>query len=284
MPQAVLGLAEVRIPDHRGPTALAYGVVPVDTQAPEWSEPLVELAEYGIAGEGYYARSDGHNAPYRRAFHEACSSPVCRRTVAEKLAVANQTLHRAKLELFVLDGHRTIACQQELWDHFVDEAKRVLDRPSPDEIRSFAGQYCSDPTLFNEDDPTTWPTHSTGGAVDVTLRLVGTGEPIFMGGIYDDPSEVSHTAFYEDPPEPIRKWASASEARRNRRILYHLLAKLGFVNYSYEWWHFDYGTQMSIANAGGHPHAHVHRPAAIYGTIPRARQSRPPTQPNYPPF
>jgi D-alanyl-D-alanine dipeptidase len=31
---------------------------------------------------------------------------------------------------------------------------------------------------------------------------------------------------------------------QNRRLLFHVLAEVGFTNYHEEWWHFDYGNQF----------------------------------------
>jgi len=61
------------IPLHRHPpTALDYSRIPVDLSDPKSSEPLVDLADYGIAGHDYYARTDGLNAPYNRTLSPAC--------------------------------------------------------------------------------------------------------------------------------------------------------------------------------------------------------------------
>jgi hypothetical protein len=46
------------------------------------------------------------------------------------------------------------------------------------------------------------------------------GEALYFGGIFDDPSEVSYTAYYEQAILPVSS-ASHQEARRNRRVLYY---------------------------------------------------------------
>ena len=48
-------------------------------------------------------------------------------------------------------------------------------------------------------------------------------------------------------------------ARQNRRLLYHLMASVGLVNYSSEWWHFAYGERQWAARTGKAP---------IYGFCP----------------
>ncbi len=95
----------------------------------------------------------------------------------------------------------------------------------------------------------------TGGAVDTTLRLRGSGEPLYMGGIFDDPSEVSHTACLERSLVTSKNRAEAlsvsdTAALHNRRLLYWSMTEAGFVNYPYEWWHFDLGTQLWVLDGG----------------------------------
>jgi D-alanyl-D-alanine dipeptidase len=243
-------------------TALDYSDVPVDLSAPAAAEPLVDLP---VASEAYYARRDGLNPPYYHAFASAPARLLCRAGVARRLAAADAAVRPLGIELYVLDAFRPVACQRELWTHFLNEARRVLPGATPAEHVRHAGRYCSDPSSFDARDPRTWPTHCTGGAVDLTLRRRGTGEPLFMGSVFDDPAEISHTAHF-DPGGPAATLdsASAHEARRNRRILYWAMHDAGFANYPFEWWHFDWGTQMWVMNGGG-PGPAVYGPAAEPG-------------------
>lgn len=237
------------------PTALDYKDVAVDLADPRAREPLVDLADYGIAGHGYYARNDGLNAPYRRAFPSAETRVRCRRSVAERLAQVDAHLRASGVELFVLDAFRPLALQRELWDFFLERAQQVLEKPSAADCIAFAGEYCSDPRRFDPEDSRTWPTHLTGGAVDLTLRASRSGEFVFMGGIFDDPDAISHTAYFEKllADKGGREQAlslSEREAMRNRRLLYWAMTEVGFASYAYEWWHFDLGTQMWVVNGG----------------------------------
>lgn len=242
------GDAEPPIPEPAGAgTALDYHDIPVDLSSKEAAEPLVDVADYGIASESFYARTDGLNAPYRRAFPSAPRRVHCRRGVAERLSHANASLKSRGVELFVLDAFRPVACQKELWNHFLAQAGLALPNGTAADHARYAGQYCSDPTGFDANDPKTWPTHATGGAVDLTLRRRDSGELSYMGGIFDDPTVVSHTRHYEARDDS----ASGAEARRNRRLLYWTMTGQGFANYAFEWWHFDWGTQMWVMNGGG---------------------------------
>jgi D-alanyl-D-alanine dipeptidase len=245
-----------------------YQRVEVDKAAPEHGELLVDLRRYGIASESFYARKDGLNAPLYRQFRTAMKSVYVRKGVAEKLAEVNRILADYGVEVLVLDGFRPVCVQAELWKWNIELAREILPNPTPAECVRFALRFCSDPGRFDEDDPTTWPTHSTGAAVDLTLRELKSGRLLYMGGIYLDPSEKSSTRFYEKEPLPSER--SELEARRNRRLLYHAMVAVGFVNYPYEWWHFDYLTQASLMNLGFPPGLKAHYGLANAGKAPSA--------------
>lgn len=243
------------------PTALAYSQVPVDLSHPMSGEALVDIADYGVSGVGYYARTDGYNAPYYRAFDTAYGQIWSRRSVAERLRAVNRSLERHGVELFAFNGFRSVPLQQELWDFFLAQADIVLDAPTEDQRVAFAATYCSDPRRFDIDDSRTWPTHSTGGAIDITLRIIETKEPLFMGGVFDDPCPTSHTAYLEGELARLdgredRLTVSQREALRNRRLLYWSMADQGFAGYAYEWWHFDWGTQMWVVDSGADSDGH----------------------------
>jgi len=110
----------------------------------------------------------------------------------------------------------------------------------------------------------------TGGALDTTLRLRGSGEPLYMGGIFDDPSEVSHTACFERKLGNSGNGAEALlvsdiAALHNRRLLYWSMTEAGFVNYPYEWWHFDLGTQLWVLDGGFGKTGKNQKSSAWYG-------------------
>lgn len=228
-------------------SALTYHSVPIDLTDPRAKEELVELDKYGVHGEEYYARRDGMNAPYYKCICASDTPMVARAEVASKLRAVNESLKPYGVELWVYDSLRTVECQRLLWKHFVMVAGKN------------AGKFCSDPSKFNPEDPRTWPTHATGGALDVTLRRIGTpSDLLFMGTIFDDSSPRAYTRAFESSS---RQSESDKDAKRNRRLLYWAMTKQGFANYPYEWWHFDYGTQMWVQNSGGKKKAFYGLPA-----------------------
>lgn len=246
-PLTALRERPIPIPVSRA-TALDYHSVAINREDSRFLEPLVALSRFGIAGESYYVREDGGNAPYYSKVAESPLAVWSRESIANKLQRINGRLSHSGLELFALDGYRPISCQRSLWEFGIAEAKRQLDSPTEAECVAFAGQYFSNPSRYSESDSSTWPTHLTGGAIDLTIRRIATGELLYMGGIFDDPSTVSSSAYYEQHQRP--GVASDVEARSNRRLLYWLMQDEGFANYPLEWWHFDFGTQMWVFNGG----------------------------------
>ena len=70
--------------------------------------------------------------------------------------------------------------------------------------------------------------HSRGSTVDVSLVEISTNKVLDMGTIFDYFGIESHT-FFNDISE---------KQKSNRLILYEVMSKNGFKNYSKEWWHF----------------------------------------------
>ncbi|RTL35294.1 MAG: hypothetical protein EKK48_29460 [Candidatus Melainabacteria bacterium] len=225
-----------------------YKNVQIDQTAPEYGEPLVDLADYDIRTDAFYSRTDGLNQPVGRAFKSGLIRVYARKSVARKLKEVDELLRSYGMRVVVLDGFRPIAVQRDLWGWMLEQARQLLPHASEAEWTAFALRYATDPSTFNVDDPTTWPTHATGGAVDLTLEEVATGKAAYMGGIYLDSSSVSSTRYYEELANSDS--ASHKEALRNRRLLFWAMTEVGFVNYPFEWWHFDYLTQASVMNQG----------------------------------
>jgi D-alanyl-D-alanine dipeptidase len=229
-------------------TSADYHKEPVNLKAAKSNDKLVPIDSFNIAGESYYARTDKLNAPYYRSFASAPKKILLRLTAAKKLQELNAKLAPLGLELFVFDGFRPVSCQKDLWQYFLNQAKRALPKGSEAEQIAYAARYCSNPSKYKSTDSTTWPTHCTGGAVDLTLRRKATGELLYMGSIFDDDAEVSHSDYFETTKDKAQ--ASELEARGNRRLLYWAMKSVGFENYHYEWWHYDYGNQMWLMNKG----------------------------------
>lgn len=221
------------------------GDVPVDASDPRWDEPMVFLSRTRIAFESYYARSDGNNPPFHR---RVCGSEVdiaLRRTVVDKLERVADRVAAYGCELFVVTGYTPPACLRGLWTLHLEHARAHAPEAGEASWRAFAQTRVRDPDLLVFDDSRTWPAHTTGGAVDLTLRDRATGQLLDMGSRFEDTSAISHSDHFErrlaagelDPLDP---------RLHNRRLLHWAMSSEGFVNEPPLYWHFDWGNQLYI--------------------------------------
>lgn len=223
---------------------VARASIPVDLGDPRAGEKLVDMRELGVHCENYYARADGNNSPYNQAIKGAIPSVLLRESVAARVARANASLAESGLAFHVLDGYRSIATQVGLWHFFWDYIAKRKPSLTEAEIERQTLTYVSDPRGFSRDDPRTWPLHSTGGAVDLTL-CDASGELLDLGTGFDAPTEMAATAWFEEAL--ARGEIAPGDARLcHRRTLYWTMREAGFTNYINEWWHFDWGDQLYV--------------------------------------
>ena len=161
---------------------------------PRGREPLIPLESVGVAFESYYAKTDGNNPPFNRSIEGSRRDIWLRKSVAEKLARVNELLRPFEAELFVLDGHRSVACQQGLWDFYYGKAKQENPSGSDEEHRARARQFIVNPVNFDENDSRTWPAHTNGAAIDLTLRDSVTKELLDMGANFEADAEFDFSA------------------------------------------------------------------------------------------
>jgi D-alanyl-D-alanine dipeptidase len=211
-------------------------------------------APWRIAGSCYYAETN--NPPYFAAAPGARKQILLRTGVLNRLQIVNQELNKSGLEIFCYDGWRPQSVQRYYRNVWVpDYLRRKNPALSESEIQQQASIYWS--TAYPSEDEVPKdnpPPHSTGGALDVTIRTIKTGEPLFMGSTFDDPFPISMTEHFEiNSGDP----STTEMARAHRRLLYWAMTEAGFVNYPNEWWHYSYGDQEWAAQTGS--------PFAIYG-------------------
>jgi D-alanyl-D-alanine dipeptidase len=254
----------VPIRDWAGSTG-DYGYVPIDNGDPRGAESLVKLAEYDVASEAFYARTDGQNLPYRRPIEGSLPDVWVRRGVAEKLAAINVKLRPIGVEIFVWDGYRPVTTQKGLWSFFERLIREQQPSASDAEVRAQVLRYVSDGSRFDPDNWATWPVHSCGGAVDLTLRVYPDGDLLDMGAPFDDMTPLSHTDALERAAQH-GVLAPSAPALWHRRLLWFAMQSEGFVNYPLEYWHHDWGDQMYVAN--GRLTGQVQIEKAWYGFCP----------------
>lgn len=124
--------------------------------------------------------------------------------VAEALDVVQTELEKKGLGLKVFDGYRPLFVQQQMWDLIQDE--RYVSNPAKNKGR-----------------------HTRGTAIDLTL-VDHRGEELDMPTPFDDFTERA----FSDAQDVTEAQA------KNRRLLKEEMEKQGFVQYPYEWWHFDF--------------------------------------------
>lgn len=235
--------------DHRVPIVewerRSYRAIPIDTSDPRSGEPLVRLDDYGVAYHSYHARSDGENPPYHARVEGSRVDTWLRKAAAERLVAVNAALRPFGHEILVLDGYRPIACQRGLWRFYYQRAQRELDDPTPERCRKYALSFAADPTRFSPDHPRGWSAHTTGGAVDITLRRLADGELVDMGSRYEEITEVSQQDHFERLLE-AGEIAADDPRLWNRRLMHWAMHEHGWTNDPFVFWHYDWGNQLGV--------------------------------------
>lgn len=174
---------------------------------------------------------------------------VClvRQTVAQKLCQAAEKLPQG-YGIYIFDSLRSLKVQKALYDQYRLTAEKEHPGLGPQELDAIIDEFVALP-VKRLDKPSP---HATGGAVDLTLTR--DGRPLDMGTGFDDFTPLAYTNALESHCPP-----GLEEARQNRRLLYHLMASVSFVNYSSEWWHYAYGERQWAVRTGRAP---------IYGFCP----------------
>lgn len=220
-----------------------YKNIPIQFHHPLYTEDLVDIRDFGIAGESYYFRCDGENAPYRRRLEGSTPEILVRRTVAGKLRDVNRKLAPLGLELFAWDAYRSLKTQVGIWNYFQETKRSESPNWNNEQIYDEVLKYVSDPNRFRADDSSTWPTHMTGASIDLTIRSLDDKRVLDMGSDFDQMNCLSSTTYFEEKKEHDNI-SDQDQRLINRRLLFYAMASSGFTNYPPEYWHFDWGNQM----------------------------------------
>ena len=155
-----------------------------------------------------------------------------RREVYEKLVSAAGMLPPG-FRLRIWDAWRPFLLQEELYLLYSNDIIRRfgMEGSTEEEKRTLIHKFVSEPV----DDSEVPPVHTTGGAVDLTI-IDGAGRELEMGSLFDEFSDKTYTAYFEDGEDEAVK--------DNRRMLYHIMTEAEFTNLPSEWWHFDYGDRF----------------------------------------
>lgn len=219
-------------------------------------EPLVDIAQYGIAGQSYYSRPN-----QALGVVEGLLPTIwLRQSVAERLSAINRELQISdevselfggrKIELYVEEGLRPQALQKTLYEQIFPE---LIRKQHPDmgerEVLVERDELIAKPS---RDSGSPAP-HATGGTIDVSLRYANPELGYVSTAAIPLGKDRVHTGeeSYPDYFEHKRSLTTTErQLRRNRRIHYWIMrgamlhGESGFVVNPTEWWHWSYGDQM----------------------------------------
>lgn len=143
--------------------------------------------------------------------------------------------------VLVFDAFRSTQCQISLFEYVATEVQLRNPEFTRDQVFQETQKYVVHPEVKSK---FSIAPHNSGGAIDLGLHQ--NGIPVDFGSNFDDPTQISSTAFFERDFDPSlgfshERWM---QIRLNRRILFHSMISLGFTNYQDEWWHYDLGDCM----------------------------------------
>ena len=239
--------------------AFAYKAIPIE----ECGDPLVDIpAEL-------FAFTQPHPYVVLEAPYGGTSPWMLRQRVLEALLRAQDALEvcRPGWRLQLFDAYRPLPVQAFMvWREFRLQAE--LAGRSLAAYRDLAEVKEQNPDLYGvlaakvfefwgmpSDDPRTPPPHSTGAAIDLTLRD-RCGQEIDMGSPIDEASGRSYPDHYVHATSPLTR-----AFHDNRMLLNAVMTSAGFSRHGNEWWHFSLGDQMWAWAYG--------KSAAIFGRAER---------------
>lgn len=128
------------------------------------------------------------------------------RPAAEAVVRANRKLEPYGYGLLIHDAYRPWYVTKMFWD------------ATPEDMKIFVA------------NPATGSIHNRGGAVDLTLYDLKTGEPVEMVAGFDEFSDRSFADYV----------GGTSLQRWHRELLRTVMESEGFTVYQWEWWHFNH--------------------------------------------
>ncbi|MFW5490466.1 MAG: M15 family metallopeptidase [Desulfovibrio sp.] len=215
--------------------------IPVSA-TPSWDEVFTkEIKESGetivplsLAENQILVRPAYFSAGIDRALPEC----YARDQIRCMLLKANSLLPKG-MRLVILDTWRSKETQSALFRECAAALAKVYPDKDEPTINEMTSEFVARPSLESSRPSP----HATGGAVDLTIATTD-GQPLFFGAPFDYPGPISNTRYFEERLEQGETLSETEEdALENRRLLYDVMIRAGFVNYHGEWWHFEYGTQ-----------------------------------------
>lgn len=193
------------------------------------------------------------NIYYQQQIAGSQQTMYTRKSVADKLAQLQKKLH-PYFGLWIYDCYRSRETQSALFTQFYQNIATQNPQWSEQQVLAECKKYVSHPT---DKSHFSIPLHLSGGAIDLALFDYNSGNVLDFGSKFDECRHHSHTDFFEknfDAEFGIseHQWL---DYRHMRRLLFYIMQEAGFVNYRYEWWHYDLGT-CNWANELGCAHVY----------------------------
>jgi len=206
----------------------------------ECGEPLIPLSRLS-------PRIVLYPAYFHQGYDGAMEEIYLREKAARLLVQVAERLPQG-YHLVALDGWRPCQLQASIYERF---RQTLLSQgwQEGEELDAELDKFVAKPS----NDIRNPAPHFSGGAIDLTIANADGW--LEMGTPFDDFSDAAATRYYEELPSPSERELAV---RENRRLLYHLMAEAGFVNYPKEWWHYEYGTRRWAKETGQ---------VAVYGGI-----------------
>ena len=196
----------------------------------KWTENGIILSKLVLIDEnmGFIIDLQYPKMNFKNTFNKC----LVREELLERLKIAQSFLPEG-YRFKIYDAWRPIKLQEELYEVYSSLLieKYNLNALSDSEKEKILSGFIS-PPVHERDNP---PVHTTGGAIDLTI-VDPDGNELNMGTAFDEFSDKTHTAYFENTDE--------IDIKLNRRMLYNSMIKAGFTNLPTEWWHYDYGDKF----------------------------------------
>lgn len=256
----------------------------------ELNEPLVPLGPFSlypqIPGSAIYAGERTDSPYFPQGLNCSLITHFVRQSVAERLHKVSQNLPPGII-LWIEDGYRTLETQKALYDWYFQalreehpewdddrisiEAQQFVSIPSPDVTRPAPHNTGGSVDLTLVRLPLArWLEHK---ALVFLINRVKNHDPeercswrrlyilhmrlmdihrrftnlLPMGTLLDEVKPETVAYYYEESEFKTKKDRTIL---RNRRILRQAMEQVGFTQYRWEWWHYNYGNQMWAEESG----------------------------------
>lgn len=210
--------------------------IQVQKNDPKFFEPLARPIKFGILEKSYYLEGNGSGFLKESAIENEkhlIEGVYLRKSILRDLKRVDQFLLNhsgGKLCLVILSGYRPIELQKACIEGVCRQERSEGAKP--------VSELFSSPEVYSP--------HATGGAFDVEIWSLEHSK--ILPTKFFDREETRGSFFLEDfsglcPEE--------EEARKNRRLLFHLLAgpvvlgKNHFIAHPSEYWHFGRNERLS---------------------------------------